>query len=304
MEKVKNNTTKRFYPKTRVVASDPEYAIFDEPPTIERSVAPPVFDDADLFEELKEVLLKEDREALQRLQDILDEPNKLSVKVSPVMETRLKAFKEAFPNEYRRIIDQMIAEKLANSKEELLEAIYPIMGKLIKKYIALQFGLLKESIDQKMKFGFWQRLKSKSKSIITGVKSEDLALNDLHSVTIEKVFIIQKHSGLLIASSDHRSDQNDIIAGMMTAIKSFAEDAFDKQGRELEEINYGGYKLLLEAYYSYYFVVAVSGNISLHQNDLIHEKMSNFASRNLHRNQVKDGQFSLAISVKLADYFL
>ncbi len=302
MEKIKNNTTKRYYPKTKVVVSDPEYAIFEQTPI--EPIEAPQKANADLFEELKEVLLKEDRAALQHLQDILEQPSKLSVKISPIMEARLLAFKDAFPAEYRRVIDQMISEKLANSKEELLEAIYPIMGRLIKKYIALQFGLLKESIDKKMEFGFWHRLKTKSRSIITGVKSEDLALNELQSVTIEKIFVIQKHSGLLIASSDYKSEQNDLIAGMMTAIKSFAEDAFDKQGRELEEINYGTYKLLLEAYYSYYFVVAVSGNISLKENAFIHEKMSNFAMANLNRNKVKDGQFSLAISVKLADYFL
>jgi hypothetical protein len=50
--------------------------------------------------------------------------------------------------------------------------------------------------------------------------------------------------------------------------------------------------------------VAITGSISSHQNALIHGKMSNFATANLNRNNVKDGQFSLALSVKLADYFL
>ncbi|HHB79903.1 MAG TPA: hypothetical protein ENK85_11780 [Saprospiraceae bacterium] len=264
-----------------------------------------ISDDNRLFEELKETLLREDREALQRLQDILDQPEKLSHKMSPVLEKRLSLFKEAFPKEYKAIIEKIIAEKLANSKEELLEAIYPIMGKLIKKYISLQFQLLRESIDQKMKFSIWHKIKTKSKVFFTGVKSDEIILGDLIDSSIENVFIIQKHSGLLIASTnDDPTLHDDLIAGMMTAIKSFAEDAFDKNGAELEVISYDNYQLLLESYYSYYFVVAVTGNISSAQNAKIHEKMNTFARKNLNRNTVKTGQFSPSLSIKLKSFFL
>lgn len=262
-------------------------------------------EDDRLFEELKETLLKEDRQALQRLQDILDQPEKLSQKISPVLEKRLMTFKEAFPQEYKSIIEKIISEKLANSKEELLEAIYPIMGKLIKKYITLQFQLLQERIDQQLKFGIWYRVKTKFSSFFFGVKQEEVILNDLMDATIDNIFIIQKHSGLLIASTNSNpQNEDDLLAGMMTAIKSFAEDAFDRNGAELEVISYNNYQLLLESYYSYYFVVAVSGKISSHQSALIHEKMNNFAAKYLNRNQVKSGQFSHALSINLKSFFI
>lgn len=265
----------------------------------------PMSEDDRLFEELKDALLKEDRAALQRLQNILDEPEKLSEKVSPVLEQRLAIFKETFPQEYKSIIEKLISEKLANSKEELLEAIYPIMGKLIKKYTALQFELLRERIDQKMKFGIWHRIKNKFMVAFTGIDSDEIILSDLMDVSIENVFIIQKNSGLLIASTnDNPALHDDLIAGMMTAIKAFAEDAFDKNGAELEVITYDNYQLLLESYYSYYFVVAVVGSISSAQNASIHEKMNNFAFRYLSRDQVKDGQFSKSISIKLKGFFI
>ncbi len=258
----------------------------------------------ELFEALKATLLKEDREALQRLQDILDQPEKLSQKMSPVLEERLATFKQAFPKEYKGIIEKIISEKLANSKEELLEAIYPIMGKLIKKYTALQFQLLQERIDQKLKFGIWHRIKTGFRSFFFGVKEDEMILNELMSSTIDNIFIIQKHSGLLIASTNNNPvHQDDLLAGMMTAIKSFAEDAFDKNGAELEVITYDNYQLLLESYYSYYFVVAVNGNISSHQSAVIHEKMNNFSAKYLSRDKVKSGQFSQALSINLKSYF-
>ena len=262
-------------------------------------------EDERLFEELKETLLKEDREALRRLQDILDQPNKLSQKMSPVLEERLASFKVAFPKEYKQIIEKIIVEKLANSKEELLEAIYPIMGKLIKKYTALQFQLLQEKIDQKLKFGLWHRIKSRFNSFFYGVSQDDVILTNLLNSSIDNIFIIQKHSGLLIASTNTDPEaHDDLLAGMMTAIKSFAEDAFDKDGAELEVITYANHQLLLENYYSYYFVVAVSGNISSHQSAIIHEKMNNFAAKYLNRNEVKNGQFSHGLSINLKNYFI
>jgi len=262
-------------------------------------------DDERLFEELKDTLLKEDREALQRLQDILDQPEKLSQKMSPVLEQRLASFKEAFPQEYKGIIEKIISEKLANSKEELLEAIYPIMGKLIKKYTALQFQLLQERIDQKLKFGIWHRIKTGFKSFFFGIKQDEIILSDLMEITIDNIFIIQKHSGLLIASTNTNPEHHDdLLAGMMTAIKSFAEDAFDRNGAELEVISYDHYQLLLESYYSYYFVVAINGNISSHQSAIIHEKMNNFAAKYLSREKVKNGQFSQPLSNHLKSYFI
>ncbi len=264
----------------------------------------PLSDDDLLFEELKATLLKEDREALQHLQDILDQPEKLSQKMSPVLEERLASFKVAFPQEYKGIIEKIISEKLANSKEELLEAIYPIMGKLIKKYTTLQFQLLQERIDQKLKFGIWHRIKTGFRSFFYGVKQDEIILNDLMGSTIDNIFIIQKQSGLLIASTNNGpAHHDDLLAGMMTAIKGFAEDAFDRNGAELEVITYDNYQLLLESYYSYYFVVAVNGNISSYQAAILHEKMNNFAAKYLDRNIVKDGQFSQALSINLKSFF-
>ncbi len=262
-------------------------------------------DDALLFEELKETLLHEDREALRELQNILNQPEKLSQKMSPVLEKRLEDFKEAFPNDYRAILEKIISEKLANSKEELLEAIYPIMGKLIKKYIALQFDLLRERMAMRNQNSIWYKTKTRIRAFFTGTKESDIILTDLMDVEIKNVFVIQKNSGLLIAAAINDAElHTDLVAGMMTAIKSFAEDAFDRKGAELEVITYDNYQLLLENYYSYYFVVALTGTISSHQDALIHEKMNNFAARHLNRKKVKDGQFSEAISKKLKDYFI
>ncbi len=257
---------------------------------------------ARLFEELKDVLLREDRAAFRRLENILDNPDELKHKMSPVLEDRLQQLKVQFPEEYRSIVERMISEKLANSKEELLEAIYPIMGKLIKRYIAYQFELLREQIRRKTQWNWRNKLSRRIRALFTGVAEDEAILAEFQDYSIEDVFIIQKNSGLLIASANKDAD-DDIIAGMVTAIKAFAEDAFRRPNAELERINYDDLILLFEAFYSYYFVVVIKGNITAATHQTIHEKMNNFAARELTHGKVRDGQFSLALSIKLKSEF-
>jgi len=91
-------------------------------------------EDERLFEELKETLLKEDREALRRLQDILDQPNKLSQKMSPVLEERLASFKAAFPKEYKEdkdayvnlVCDEMLPKIAAENLADFIDISFVI----------------------------------------------------------------------------------------------------------------------------------------------------------------------------------
>ncbi len=52
----------------------------------------------------------------------------------------------------------------------------------------------------------------------------------------------------------------DMISGMLTAIKSFVEDAFSGGGQDLESIEYELYTIHIQNFFSYYIAVVVSGN--------------------------------------------
>ena len=82
------------------------------------------------------------------------------------------------------------------------------------------------------------------------------------------------------ASTENTLDQ-DVIAGMLTAIKSFVEDAFKREREDLEMIQYGTYKILLQNFYTYYIAIAISGTMSSSEREDLGNELLSFATKNL-----------------------
>ncbi len=214
-----------------------------------------------LLRKLKEILLKEERERVDTIQEQLD------------------VLKNNLPEEYEVLINKLIEEKIKNSQDDIVNAIFPSIGKMIKKYINLQIETLKDSIDDKFKKAFTVKdLFRNVKSSIFGVKPSEEILTSLVDFQIEEVYLIQKNSGLLIGSASRETTiDQDVIAGMLTAIKAFVEDAFKREEEDLESIQYGTYKIILQNFHSYYIAMAVSGILSSNQKDQLGNRLLHFA---------------------------
>ena len=260
-----------------------------------------------LMAQLKEILLREDRSALEELQRTLNEKQLLAEKINPIVEDHLSFLRQNFPKEYAKIVNRMVEQKLKSSQSEILDLIYPVMGKMINKFIALQFEELKESIDaridglfSKQGFVWWFRNK------ILGLKDADVLLYNLNIPIIEEIFVIQRDSGLLMGSAAlYPSINRDVVAGMLTAIKSFVEDAFDRENEDLELIQYGTYKILLENMPTHYFAVAISGSISNTEGGQLRNQIIDFIHKNeILRNRDIDSQTQELVSLALENQFI
>ena len=261
----------------------------------------------DLLNQLQNILLKDDREIIEYLQETIDDPVLLSEKVSPIIEERMAFFKERFPNEFKVTVDKMIEKKLKASQEEILDVIYPVMGKMIKKYVSHQIQMVKDSIDESIKNtfsskGFLWRLRTS----IFGIKASDQVIHDFKDYNIEEIYVIQRNSGLLFgsASTENTIDQ-DVIAGMLTAIKSFVEDAFKREREDLEMIQYGTYKILLQNFYSYYVAIAISGTMSSSEREYLSNQILTFAEEYLNALPAETDDIILkAVSTALHETFI
>ncbi|MEL6926232.1 MAG: hypothetical protein AAFO94_19475, partial [Bacteroidota bacterium] len=233
-------------------------------------------DDELLMKSLRDIILYEDREELSRLRNQLQDEAYLSARITPFLEERLQFFKENFSEEYKAVVDQIVLEKMKSSKDELLEVIYPEMGKMIRKFIALQFQMLKESIDAQIKKSF------SFKNFFRRKKTAEEILSQVDRPVIEEVYVIQRDSGLLLGhASKAETINSDLIAGMLTAIKAFVEDAFRRQSEDLEMIEYGTYKIFIQSFHSYYVAVAMTGSLSAAERDQLSAHILNFASDEL-----------------------
>ncbi len=263
-------------------------------------------DDDLLMRKLKNVLLKEDREQLMQLKEVLDDPNQLSEKVNPLIEQRLDFLKKNFPKEYRLVVNQIVEERLRGFQDEVLNIMYPVLGKMIRKYITHQFQLMKDRIDTTVRSTFSiEALKRKLKSVFLGVNESDLVMSQIDGPVIEEIYVIQRNSGLLLGSASlNNTIDQDVIAGMLTAIKSFVEDAFQRESEDLERIQYGSYKIFIQNYHSYYIAVVMSGSLSAKESDALSTRLSNFTDKELTQISNIDNEAIQHISSKLNEYFV
>jgi hypothetical protein len=200
-----------------------------------------------MLSQLREILLKEDRNTLSEIQEVLNNKSLLSGRVNPIIEEHLEFLRHNFPKEYAKIVDRLIEQKIKDSQQQILDVVYPVMGKMINKYISLQFQQMKESIQDQINFAFSrQGLIKRLKNRILGLNDADVILAALDKPVLEEIFVIERDSGLMLGSAAlYPSVNRDVVAGMLTAIKSFVEDAFEREQEDLEMIQYGTYRILL-----------------------------------------------------------
>lgn len=233
-----------------------------------------------LMHKLREILLQEDREALRELRNELNDPERLSIKVSPIIEDQINFLKQHFPSEFKNAVNKIVEQKIKESQEELLNVIYPALGLMIRKYIAHQIQMMKDRMEEQIRKttnATW--LLRKMRTAIFGVSQSDMLLASSEKPTVEEVFIIERDSGLLKGSASLRpAFDRDVVAGMLTAIKAFVEDAFQKESQELELVQYGTYQIILSNFRTYYIALAVSGVLSSGERDRLTTSILEFAN--------------------------
>ncbi len=227
---------------------------------------------------LKDILLDEERisrnelgERVDVLDEQLNDTDELRKKLKPILVDQVTYLRKNFPNLFGEVMVDSIKTQIRDSQDEMVDALYPIMGKMIKKYIAREMKLLSERIDKQLKKTFsWSGWVARFKGWFGGVSEGDMVLRNLVKAEIEEIFVVQQNSGLLLGSySIHNTLDKEMIAGMLTAIKSFVKDAFVFGKQELETIEYENYELIIKNLESFYIVVVASGVVDeVFKNDL------------------------------------
>ncbi|RAV28011.1 cell envelope biogenesis protein OmpA [Sinomicrobium soli] len=240
---------------------------------------------------LKDILLTDDREyaetianRLKALEKTLHTRSELADRVDPIIDTRLDEFISEIPGTLGPTITETLKTEIKKSKEQVVEALYPIMGRMIKKYVLQEITLLSERVSKQVENSFsakaWKR---KFKAWFTGVREQDLILSELGDTSVEQVFVIEKNSGILLGNyAKTETIDKEMFSGMLTAIKSFVEDAFRGKGQNLELIEYELYHIHIQSFVSYYVAVVVSGQyntpIKNKLQDIIFSFSQNFLS--------------------------
>ncbi|AVH73213.1 OmpA family protein [Nostoc sp. 'Lobaria pulmonaria (5183) cyanobiont'] len=157
-----------------------------------------------------------------------------------------------------------IKKQIEIEQNIVVDALYPVIGSTIAKYMAETIRAINRQVEETLSV---EGIKRKIRAKLQGVSEAELILKEALPFTIQAIFLIHKASGLVISNIQHSDVEQleaEMVAGMLTAIRSFANDCINLSGSitELDAIEYGTSKIILEVAGYCYLAIVVRGEPS------------------------------------------
>ncbi len=163
-----------------------------------------------------------------------------------------------------------VRTEIRNSKDEFVEALYPVTGRIVKAYVASAMKDLVDQINRRLESNpFMLRLRS----LTTGRSVAELAIADSQRLEIEELYLIRRGTGELVERWPEAAGGNrdQVMSGVLTAINEFATEAFDAEGNALRQIDLGGDRVYLRESVAYLLAAKCSGSAPVPVEQLLDE---------------------------------
>jgi OOP family OmpA-OmpF porin len=227
------------------------------------------------LEQLRRLVLGQEIETLSRLTQQFDDPEQLAPVVGRVLPAAV---------EVAWAQDRKLGEVLAPAFEEatrssirsdpriLINILHPLMMPAIGRSISDTIDALFQSLNETLKHSLsWRGLAWRWEAWRTGTSFAEVVLKHTLVYQVEHVFLIHRHTGLLIAhvaAPDASSQDPQLVSSMLVAIQDFVRDSFtgaEQQG--LDALRLGELRLWSEPGPFATLVAVIRGNPpeSLHE---------------------------------------
>ena len=175
------------------------------------------------------------------------------------------------------LVVSTIKFELRNSQDEMVDALYPITGRLVKQYVAAAVKDMMVQINSRLSVGFpGRRLAMRAKGLFTGTSMSELALAETQRLELEELFLIRRGSGELVAHWEQStlpatlpagpatpsaigSNRDALIPPYLVAINAFAEDAFSADTEGMRTLDMGDSRIYLRSSSAYLLAAKCSG---------------------------------------------
>ncbi len=211
---------------------------------------------AQAYDELRQLILAPEQEALERLHQRVDDPASRTEDVGSVVAEAIQLRRrqggdEALSVALAPTIETALRESVRKDPGTLADALFPVMGPAIRRSILETLRSFLESFNQVLDQSLSIKgLKWRVEALRTGRSFTEVAL--LHSLVfrVEQVFLIHKKTGLplghAVASSVAMQDPS-LVSGMLSAIQDFVRDSFHSaQGQGINRMNVGDLDVWIE----------------------------------------------------------
>ena len=199
--------------------------------------------------ELRGLIIGAELEALQDLQDRLDDPQRRTQDVSRVLPEALALHSEdpALSKVLSPTVEAAVLNSVRTNPRALADALFPVIGPAIRKSLAHMLDAMLEGMNRALQHSFsLQSLGWRLEALRTGKSFSEIVMLRTLLYRVEQLFLIHRETGLLLrhvtAEGSHEGVQDaDMVSGMLTAIRDFVQDSFGgaESGQSLEELRVG-----------------------------------------------------------------
>ena len=185
----------------------------------------------------------------------------MAPEIAIAIQEQIRLDRDSISNTLGPEMGKAIKTQITLEKDAMVDALYPVIGNTISRYMAEVINQINQKVEHTLST---EGIKRKIKAKIQGVSEAELIFQESIRFTVQAIFLIHKTSGLVIrevqTTTEHKLDSN-MVAGMLTAIRSFANDCITQSGEvsELNEIEYSDSKIILEVAGYCYLAIVVKG---------------------------------------------
>lgn len=155
-----------------------------------------------------------------------------------------------------------VKNEIRNSQDELVEALYPMTGRMVQAYVASALKDLANDINRRLEAN---PLMLRLRSLTTGKSMGELALADAQRLEVEELYLIRRGTGELIARWPENTvpgggNRDHVMSGVLAAINEFSTEALKDEGSTLRQIDLGERHIYLRASPVYLLAAKCSGS--------------------------------------------
>jgi OOP family OmpA-OmpF porin len=205
--------------------------------------------------ELRKAILGLDNQDLQRLSNLVQDPELFSEEISQLLPFSIKKLYERGDidlGSLRQLIEQVLTQSVKDNPRTMAGILFPIMMPAIRKAVSEDIKRMMDSLNTSLEHGFSpKRIGWRFQALFSGRKYSEIVLSHAYVFKVNQVFLIHKATGLLLHQvfdeELKQASDADMVSSMLSAIKDFVQDSFKRDGDEqLDTIAVGNFNIWIE----------------------------------------------------------
>lgn len=188
------------------------------------------------------------------LQQYLGDADRLEAATADILVAALERAEVNRPRDLANAIApsvvSAIRSEIANSRDMMVEALYPITGRMVSAAVANAFKQLVAFLEQRLNtltsMELWI---GRVKSLVTGRPISEFVLANSNPPRVRRLLLIERGAGRLVAEWNQEGthdERADLLSAMVAAILEFSVQALAGEGN-LQKLDFGGREITLSA---------------------------------------------------------